>query len=44
MVENKTVNSEVTVKASTKSSGKGETVNAMIAYQKNTGTVLCCFC
>ena len=39
MVENKTVNSEVTVKASTKSSGKGETVNAMIAYQKNTGTV-----
>lgn len=39
MIENKTVNSEVTVKASTKSSGKGETVNAMIAYQKNTGTV-----
>lgn len=38
--ENKKNTSEVTVKSSTRSAGaKGETVNAMIAFQKNTNTV-----
>ena len=37
--ESKKNTSEVTVKASAKSGAKGETVNAMIAYQKNTNTV-----
>lgn len=37
--ESKKNSSEVTVKASAKSGAKGETVNAMIAYQKNTNTV-----
>ncbi len=37
--ENKKNTSEVTVKASARSGAKGETVNAMIAYQKNTNTV-----
>jgi TonB-dependent receptor len=37
--ESKKASSEITVKSSTKSEAKGETVNAMIAYQKNTNTV-----
>jgi outer membrane receptor for ferrienterochelin and colicin len=37
--ESKKNTSEVTVKASARSGAKGETVNAMIAFQKNTNTV-----
>ncbi len=37
--ENKKTTSEVTVKSSSRAGAKGETVNAMIAFQKNTNTV-----
>ena len=37
--ENKKSTSEVTVKTTARGNGKGETVNAMIAYQKNTNTI-----
>jgi len=37
--ENKKNSSEVTVKSSARSNAKGETVNALIAFQKNTNTV-----
>ena len=37
--ENKKVSSAVTVTSSAKAGAKGETVNAMIAFQKNTNTV-----
>jgi TonB-dependent receptor len=37
--ESKKTTSEVTVKSSSRAGAKGETVNAMISYQKNTNTV-----
>lgn len=39
LTESKKVNSEVTVKSTGRATGRGETVNTMIAFQKNTGNV-----